>query len=162
MPSAGRVGLAGGMLNRCQGVRRVCASEAGGDARITGRRLGAGEPEACGSILPRSTAAIFCESIVSFVALPPWMAFIESACPRTKGLPSSAQRAASQYQVHILRPPQTSLVVRGKSFQEDSRVGSACSRCTTPRRPGRGCRCPWCGRVGRCRRTMGAGGCRSA
>jgi hypothetical protein len=42
-------------------------------------RIGAGEPEACGSRPPRSKAAILCESIVSFVALPPWMAFRESA-----------------------------------------------------------------------------------
>ena len=38
-------------------------------------------------------------SIVSFLALPPWMAFMERAWPRTKGIPSWAQRSASQYQV---------------------------------------------------------------
>jgi len=34
-------------------------------------RMAAGETEACGSIPPRSTAAIFCESLVSFLAFPP-------------------------------------------------------------------------------------------
>jgi hypothetical protein len=35
-------------------------------------------------------------SIVSFLAFPPWMAFIERAWPRTQGIPSWAQRSASQ------------------------------------------------------------------
>jgi hypothetical protein len=34
--------------------------------------------------------------MLSCLALPPWRAFIESACPRTKGRPSSAHRSASQ------------------------------------------------------------------
>jgi len=39
-------------------------------------RLSAGSTEACGSMPPRSKAAICCESILSFLALPPWRAFI--------------------------------------------------------------------------------------
>ena len=42
-----------------------------------------------------------CESILSFLALPPWMAFIASAWPSTNGMPSAAQTSASQYQVNM-------------------------------------------------------------
>src|SRR5687767_12008280 len=48
---------------------------------------------------PRSRSAMFWASIVSCVALPPWIAFMESAWPSTTGIPSRAQRSASQYQV---------------------------------------------------------------
>jgi hypothetical protein len=34
--------------------------------------------------------------LAAILALPPGMAFMERACPRTKGLPGSAQRSASQ------------------------------------------------------------------
>lgn len=37
----------------------------------------------------------------TILALPPWRAFIEGACPRTKAMPSRAQRSASQYQVKM-------------------------------------------------------------
>jgi len=42
-----------------------------------------------------------CASILSFLALPPWIAFMYSAWPRTKGMPSWAQRSATQYQVKM-------------------------------------------------------------
>src|SRR5918999_5590457 len=45
---------------------------------------------------PRSNTAILGAAIVSFWALPPWLAFLESAWPRTHGMPSRAQRSASQ------------------------------------------------------------------
>src|SRR5918996_58491 len=45
---------------------------------------------------PRSNTAILWASILSFLAWPPWRAFIYRACPRTKGIPSWAQRSASQ------------------------------------------------------------------
>src|SRR5919106_588603 len=45
---------------------------------------------------PRSNTAILGESILSFLAVPPWMAFIARAWPKTKGIPSRAQRSASQ------------------------------------------------------------------
>jgi hypothetical protein len=47
-------------------------------------------------MLLRSNTVVCCESIISSLALPPWMAFIWSAWPRTKGLPSRAYRSASQ------------------------------------------------------------------
>ena len=45
---------------------------------------------------PRRSTAIFGTSIVSYLALPPWRAFIDHACPRTKGIPPRVHRAASQ------------------------------------------------------------------
>src|SRR5712691_3451375 len=54
-----------------------------------------------GSIPPRSSTAILWASILSFLALPPWMAFMYRAWPRTKAMPSWAQRSATQYQVKM-------------------------------------------------------------
>lgn len=51
-------------------------------------RMAAGATEACGSIPPRSRAAMCGASLVSCVALPPGMAFLERACPSPKGIPS--------------------------------------------------------------------------
>src|SRR5215831_5878686 len=50
---------------------------------------------------PRKSTAILCASILSFLALPPWIAFMYSACPRTKGILCLAHRSASQYQVKM-------------------------------------------------------------
>src|SRR5215831_20811032 len=50
---------------------------------------------------PRKSTAILCASILSFLALPPWIAFMYSACPRTKGIFCLAHRSASQYQVKM-------------------------------------------------------------
>ena len=41
------------------------------------------------------------ESSLSFLALPPWMAFIASAWPSTNAMPSAAQTSASQYHVNM-------------------------------------------------------------
>src|SRR5262252_9372337 len=49
----------------------------------------------------RKSTAILCASILSFLALPPWIAFMYSACPRTKGIFCLAHRSASQYQVKM-------------------------------------------------------------
>jgi len=65
-------------------------------------KLGPGpQGQAWGSRPPRSSTAIFSESVLSLLALPPWMAFMASAWPSTKGMPSFAQRSASQYQVKV-------------------------------------------------------------
>src|SRR5262245_19429508 len=48
---------------------------------------------------PLSSAAILCASMRSFLALPPWIARMYSACPSTKAMRSWAHRSASQYQV---------------------------------------------------------------
>jgi hypothetical protein len=61
--------------------------------------MAAGETLACGSRPPRSHLAILWASIVSFFAVPPWIAFLERAGPRPKGSPSGAHRSASQSQV---------------------------------------------------------------
>src|SRR5262249_16972741 len=53
-----------------------------------------------GSMPPRSKTAILWASILSFLALPPWIAFMYRAWPRTKGISSSWQRSASQYQAN--------------------------------------------------------------
>ena len=50
---------------------------------------------------PRSRPAILSASMLSFLALPPWMAFMYRAWPRTKGMFSRAQRSASQYQANM-------------------------------------------------------------
>ena len=82
-------------------------------------RIWAGDTGACGSIPPRRSAAIFGESLVSFVAFPPWRAFMERACPRTKGRPSSAQRSASQYPgEQALDGDDNPRSIRGHGFQE--------------------------------------------
>src|SRR5882724_669214 len=49
---------------------------------------------------PRSHTAIFWASRRSCLALPPWLAFIDWACPRPHVRPSWAHRSASQYQVN--------------------------------------------------------------
>jgi GNAT superfamily N-acetyltransferase len=59
------------------------------------------DPCASGISPPRSRPAILCASIRSFLALPPWMAFIYKSWPRTKGRPFQVQRSASQDQVKI-------------------------------------------------------------
>ena len=40
-------------------------------------------------------------SSLSFLALPPWMAFMANAWPRTKAMPSAAQTSATQYHVNM-------------------------------------------------------------
>ncbi len=40
-------------------------------------------------------------SILSFFVLPPWIAFMYSACPSTNGMFSRQQRSASQYQANM-------------------------------------------------------------
>jgi hypothetical protein len=47
--------------------------------------------------------AIVSASTLSFLAFPPWMAFMDRAWPRTNSMPSRRQRSASQYQVHALQ-----------------------------------------------------------
>ena len=59
-------------------------------------RLAAGSTEAGGSSPPRRRTAIVGASIVSGVAVPPWLAWIERAGPRPKGIPAWAQRSARQ------------------------------------------------------------------
>jgi hypothetical protein len=61
-------------------------------------RLSAGEPEAGGSRPPRPRTALVWASLVAFVALPPWRAGLERACPRTQGRPWAAPSAARQDQ----------------------------------------------------------------
>jgi hypothetical protein len=62
-------------------------------------RSSVGDTSAWGRRPPRRHPAIVWASIVSGVALPPWMACMESAWPRTTGMPARGQRAASQSQV---------------------------------------------------------------
>ena len=65
--------------------------------RIASRRIDQGlRPQP-----PRKRLAILCESILSFLAFPPWMAFIASACPSTNARPSAAHISASLYHVHM-------------------------------------------------------------
>jgi len=45
---------------------------------------------------PRRSAAILWDSMRSCMAVPPCMARLERAWPRTTGIPSSSQRSASQ------------------------------------------------------------------
>ena len=63
-------------------------------ARVARRRRG--ETEAWGSRPPRRSAAIWWESLRSFLAVPPCIARMSRAWPRTKGMPSSSQRSARQ------------------------------------------------------------------
>ena len=50
--------------------------------------------------------ASFSESSLSFLALPPWMAFMYSACPSTNSICSSRQQSASQYHENVGHRPQ--------------------------------------------------------
>ena len=59
--------------------------------------------------MPASLAA----SILSFLALPPWIIFMYSAWPRTKGMRSASQRSASQYQANMHSAPTTRSVAEG-------------------------------------------------
>ena len=59
-------------------------------------RISAGYTAAWGRRPPRSHPAILSAASFSCVALPPGMACIERAWPRTPGRPSRAQRSASQ------------------------------------------------------------------
>jgi len=87
-------------------------------------RRSAGEPEACGSMPPRRSTAILWESIVSCLALPPCMAFMSRAWPKTKGIPSCLQRSASQYQVK--RPStQTTIASRERTIAGRNGSGAA-------------------------------------
>lgn len=54
-----------------------------------------------------SRSAALCASILSLLALTPWMAFIYNAWPRTKATPSLAHKSASRYQVKIHCTPMT-------------------------------------------------------
>ena len=86
-------------------------------------RLWAGEPEACGSLPPRSSAAIFGESIWSFVAVPPWLACREGHGPGQQG-GLHGPRSASQYPgAQALDRHDEPLSRRGKGLQEGLRVG---------------------------------------
>ena len=49
----------------------------------------------------RKRLAILNESSLSFLALPPWIAFIASAWPNTNAIPSAAHTSASQYHVNM-------------------------------------------------------------
>jgi hypothetical protein len=53
---------------------------------------------------------MFWASIVAFVALPPWLAGIDNACPRTQALPARAPRSASpdQGQSHATQTTRSS------------------------------------------------------
>jgi hypothetical protein len=50
---------------------------------------------------PRKSTAILWAPILSFFALPPWVAFMYNAWPRTKGMFCWLHRSVTQYQVKI-------------------------------------------------------------
>ena len=56
---------------------------------------------AVGKVPPRIRLAILCESILSFFALPPWMAFMYRAWPKTNQILLSSQKSAIQYQANM-------------------------------------------------------------
>jgi hypothetical protein len=63
-------------------------------AQVVGARISEGEPSACGSIPPRSRTALGWASGCSCVAVPPWIACLERACPSTNGISARAPRSA--------------------------------------------------------------------
>ena len=80
----------------------------GGQAKRYGwaMRLPSGGTYVCGSMSPRSSVAISSGSMRSFFALPLRIAFMQSAWPRAKRMPSRARRLASE----ALHPTRPSLV----------------------------------------------------
>jgi hypothetical protein len=59
-------------------------------------RLSAADAEAGGRMPPWRTAALCCAALVAGVAVPPWLAVLESAGARTHGRPARAHRSARQ------------------------------------------------------------------
>ena len=72
-------------------------------------RISFGYACASGNVPPRRSRAIFSESIRSFFAFPPWIAFMYRACPRTNSTPSFRHQSATQYQENMHSAPTTTL-----------------------------------------------------
>jgi len=70
------------------------------------------------------------ESSLSFLALPPWMAFIASAWPRTKAIPSAAQISASPYHVNMHSAATTRSSRHGATTSSKASGDDGTLRCT--------------------------------
>ena len=97
----GQVVLADGVLDMGDELRALVDQVAAPPQQIAGGahlgRIDIGQRQHPASQQP----AILWASILSFLALPPWMAPMYSACPSTKAIPSRAHRSATQYQANM-------------------------------------------------------------
>jgi hypothetical protein len=107
--------LAGGLVAMRQPRRPWAPPRHAAPEPLPGARPAAGEPEAWGRMPPRRHTAICGASIRSCGAWPPGVAGLESAGPRTLGLPAGAQRSASQGQVQRPSTPPTTSARQGAS-----------------------------------------------
>ena len=133
LPIEGRAGCIGRACSECApGAGRACAPDviAAGSNRawIACPRDRRRPAEAC---LPVARTAILCESIRSFFAFPPWMAFMASAWPSTNVMPSATQTSASQYQVNMHSAATTSSVRYGATISRNAAGVDATLRCTS-------------------------------
>ena len=80
---------------------------------------------------PRSMWASLPASILSLLALPPWMCFMARAWPRTKGMRLSSQRSASQYQANMHSQPTTRFLRKGLTASRKASGSAGRSRSKT-------------------------------
>ncbi len=130
-------------------------------ARGAHRRPGRRRPAAASR--RAAASAILWESILSFFALPPWIAFMTSAWPSTKAMPSAAHRSASQYQVNMHSTATTRSSRYGATrLEERLRARRQVLVHEHLARRDRGCRRTWSSRADRSRSSARAVGCRIA